>query len=311
MMQPGVEEDEYGAEPLNGSVLLEEWELWHKAQDKQGRSYYYHERTGETTWHRPACLGEDRGDEVATPYLSPSDNDSSSESSPSPQRTRSSEHTFSWKGEEFMVVAENFHESTKFTLKAARQTALGGEIDGGIGVESDGRTNLDGGDMQGMGERRSSGDSYGDLEQGSDQKEKKDTGEVLRWEVGDQDMESIQDTSDELQDSYMADSRGESESEPLSSAAANDGGDDAMNSATAVGAAQGLDGHQQSALLPVPAHLPGVDASLDFAGGRGNDGDGEDGGGDDDDLDMGRLVQGQNDHRTAALPQFPRRGRTR
>ena len=152
-----------------------------------------------------------------------------------------------------MVVAENFHESTKFTLKAARQTALGGEIDGGIGVESDGRTNLDGGDMQGMGERRSSGDTYGDLEQGSDQKEKKDTGEVLRWEVGDQDMESIQDTSDELQDSYMADSRGESESEPLSSAAANDGGDDAMNSATAVGAAQGLDGHQQSALLPVPA----------------------------------------------------------
>ena len=106
MMQPGVEEDEYGAEPLNGSVLLEEWELWHKAQDKQGRSYYYHERTGETTWHRPACLGEDRGDEVATPYLSPSDNDSSSESSPSPQRTRSSEHTFSWKEEELMVVAE-------------------------------------------------------------------------------------------------------------------------------------------------------------------------------------------------------------
>ena len=40
MMQPGVEEDEYGAEPLHGSVLLEEWEVWHKAQDKQGRSYY-------------------------------------------------------------------------------------------------------------------------------------------------------------------------------------------------------------------------------------------------------------------------------
>jgi hypothetical protein len=40
---------------------LEEWELWHAAYDQAGRTYFYHEETGEVTWTRPVCMGPDTG----------------------------------------------------------------------------------------------------------------------------------------------------------------------------------------------------------------------------------------------------------
>lgn len=59
-MLGGTDSDDEGSEEP-----LQEWELWHAAYDQAGRTYYYHEESGEVTWKRPECLGPDDGNGTA------------------------------------------------------------------------------------------------------------------------------------------------------------------------------------------------------------------------------------------------------